>query len=78
MVMNKPYFMNKEDWFYYDEEEFFAYRLTNKAPKEAYESYKNYLDDSLKTLQIDEQDYDALLEELKKFEEQKAKELFGL
>lgn len=71
MTMNKPYFMKKEEWFYYDQEEFFAFRLTNKAPSEAYESYRNYLNDSLITLVIDEDDYNALLDEIKNFEKSK-------
>ena len=37
----KPYFMENEDWYYFDEEEW-CYRLTDKAPKEAIESYIDF------------------------------------
>ena len=36
-----PYFMTNKEWYYYDEEEE-KYKLTDKAPKEAIESYKEY------------------------------------
>ena len=32
-----PYFMTNKEWYYYDE-----YKLTDKAPKKAIESYKEY------------------------------------
>ena len=38
---NKPYFMENEDWYYWDEEAW-SYKLTDKAPKEAIESYKEF------------------------------------
>ena len=42
MVINKePYFLSNKDWHYYDEEEF-CYKLTDKATKEAIESYKEF------------------------------------
>lgn len=36
-----PYFMTNKEWYYYDEKEE-KYKLTDKAPKEAIESYKEY------------------------------------
>ena len=44
MIIDKePYFLNNKEWYYYDEEEF-CYKLTNKATKEAIESYKEFYD----------------------------------
>ena len=39
--MSKPYFMENEDWYYYDDEEG-IYKLTKKAPIEAIESYEEF------------------------------------
>lgn len=41
MIQEKPYFMNNEEWYYYDWEDM-KYKLTEKAPKEAIESYKKF------------------------------------
>ena len=41
MIQEKPYFMNNEEWYYYDWEDM-KYKLTDKAPKEAIESYKRF------------------------------------
>lgn len=41
MITNKPYFMENKEWFYFDEKEF-CYKLTDKAPKKAIESYKEF------------------------------------
>lgn len=41
MTQDKPYFMNNPEWFYFDEKEW-KYFLTNKAPKEAKESYDKF------------------------------------
>ena len=41
MIAYQPYFMENEDWYYFDEEEF-IYKLTDKAPKKARESYDEY------------------------------------
>ena len=42
MIIDKePYFLSNKDWYYYDEEEF-CYKLTDKAPKEAIESYNEF------------------------------------
>ena len=40
-LANKPYFMKNKEWYYFDEKEF-VYKLTDKAPKEAKESYKQF------------------------------------
>lgn len=41
MEIKKPYFMKKKEWYFFDEEEF-IYKLTDKATKEAIESYKEF------------------------------------
>lgn len=41
MTVPEPYFMEKKEWFYFDEDEF-CYKLTDKAPKKARESYKEF------------------------------------
>ena len=41
--MPKPYFMENKEWYYFDEENF-CYKLTDKAPKKAIESYKEFYD----------------------------------
>lgn len=38
-ILDSPYFMNNKEWYYWDEKEW-KYKLTDKAPKEAIESYK--------------------------------------
>lgn len=40
-IPEEPYFMQNKEWFYFDENEF-KYKLTEKAPKEAIESYKQF------------------------------------
>lgn len=40
-MIDMPYFMENEDWYYFDENEF-RYKLTEKAPKKARESYKQF------------------------------------
>ena len=47
---NEPYFMLNEDWYYFDEEDW-CYRLTDKAPKEAVESYTEFYSEEI---EIDE------------------------
>lgn len=37
----RPYFMNDEDWYYYDEEEE-IYKLTDEAPLMAIISYEEF------------------------------------
>ena len=38
---NVPYFMKNKDWYYWDEKAE-RFKLTNKAPKEAIESYNEW------------------------------------
>lgn len=44
MRIGKPYFMKNEKWYYFDEKAF-RYKLTDKAPKKAIESYKEWYED---------------------------------
>lgn len=37
----KPYFMKKEEWYYYDYDEL-KYKLTDKATQKAKDSYKEF------------------------------------
>lgn len=41
MTTEEPYFMKDKRWYYFDEEEF-CYKLTDEAPEEAVESYKEF------------------------------------
>ena len=41
MTTEKPYFMENSEWFYFDEHEW-KYKLTEKATKEAIESYNEF------------------------------------
>lgn len=41
MSVRMPYFMENEEWYYYDEDEE-IYKLTDKAPLEAKRSYKEF------------------------------------
>lgn len=41
MTTEKPYFMENSEWFYFDESEW-KYKLTEKATKEAIESYHEF------------------------------------
>lgn len=41
MRIPKPYFMENEEWYFFDEKED-MYKLTKEAPKEAIESYNNF------------------------------------
>lgn len=43
MTNKEPYFMSNKDWYYFDEKEF-CYKLTDKAPQKAKESYKEFYD----------------------------------
>lgn len=40
-MIEEPYFMKNEDWYYHDEEEF-RYKLTDKATGKAKESYREF------------------------------------
>lgn len=52
MDLEKPYFLTNNDWYYYDDDEG-MYKLTEKATKEAIESYNEF--------------YSLLSEEIPKF-----------
>lgn len=41
MMVEKPYFLTNEEWYYEDEEEG-IYKLTEKAPPEAVKSYREF------------------------------------
>lgn len=41
MTQEKPYFMENNKWYYFDETEF-CYKLTPEAPPEAQKSYKEF------------------------------------
>ena len=41
MTLKEPYFMKNKDWYYFDKDEF-KYRLTDKAPDKAKESYDEF------------------------------------
>ena len=41
MDVRAPYFIENEEWYYFDEEEE-IYKLTDKAPQEAIDSYNEY------------------------------------
>lgn len=40
-MQDMPYFMENEEWYYFDYEKK-RYMLTDKAPKEAIESYEDF------------------------------------
>jgi len=40
----RPYFMENEEWYYHDKDEF-CYKLTDKAPQKAIESYKEFYEE---------------------------------
>lgn len=41
MEQEKPYFLENEEWCYFDEEEW-IYKLTEKAPQKAIDSYNEF------------------------------------
>ena len=41
MMLKEPYFTKNKEWYYFDEKEF-KYKLTDKAPQEAIDSYKEF------------------------------------
>lgn len=41
MRVKEPYFMTNKDWYYFDEPNM-IYKLTNKAPQKAIDSYNEY------------------------------------
>ena len=40
-MLNEPYFVTNEDWWYYDVDEGIM-KLTDKAPQKAIDSYNEY------------------------------------
>lgn len=43
--VDMPYFFENEDWFYYDEKEE-IYKLTDKAPQKAIDSYNEFYNEN--------------------------------
>jgi len=41
MILDKPYFMENENWYFFDENEF-IYKLTDKATEKAQKSYLDF------------------------------------
>jgi len=41
MLLETPYFMTNEEWYYYSTDDY-KYHLTEKAPAEAVESYNKF------------------------------------
>ena len=41
MIPDRPFFMTNPTWYYFDEEEF-CYKLTDKAPEKAIQSYNEF------------------------------------
>ena len=41
MTLNEPYFMKNKEWYSFNEKEW-KYILTDKAPKEAVDSYNEF------------------------------------
>lgn len=54
---DKPYFMKNKEWYYYDVKSF-KYKLTDKAPKKAIDSYNEYYNQDL-------EQYDITIEDIK-------------
>lgn len=60
-MQTKPFFMNNPDWYYFDEDDW-KYRLTDRAPREARDSYEDFY---ASTEMIDIQEITELLERSK-------------
>jgi len=41
IVSEKPYFLSNSEWYYFDEVDY-CYKLTDKAPKDAVQSYNEF------------------------------------
>ena len=41
MTLPEPLFMTNEEWYYFDEKAF-CYKLTDKAPEDARQSYEEF------------------------------------
>lgn len=44
-MRDKPYFMENPDWYYFDENEW-CYKLTDAAPPDAVDSYREFYDNT--------------------------------
>lgn len=44
LIAEVPYFLENKEWYYYDEKKG-CYKLTDKAPKKAIESYNKYYEE---------------------------------
>ena len=40
-ILDRPYFMNNDEWYYWDRKEW-KYKLTDKAPQKAIDSYNEF------------------------------------
>lgn len=45
LMRDKPYFMENPDWYYFDENEW-CYKLTDAAPPDAVDSYREFYDNT--------------------------------
>lgn len=46
MQIEKPYFMENEEWYYYDDNDSErGYKLTDKAPEKAVRSYEEFYEE---------------------------------
>ena len=43
-IVERPYFMENKEWYYYDDEEG-IFKLTDKAPQKAIDSYIEFYND---------------------------------
>lgn len=41
IIDERPYFLTNKDWYYFDEEKW-CYKLTDKAPQKAIDSYNEF------------------------------------
>lgn len=53
MMRTRPYFLTNPEWYTFDEEKF-KYILTEKAPPEAIESYKEFYAEVTETVNGEE------------------------
>lgn len=70
MLLEKPYFMTNKDWYYHDPKKNRLF-LTDKAPKEAKESYDKFY------AELDEPDavfFDSILKQAEERKRQHLKE----
>lgn len=43
-MIEKPYFLENEEWYYFDEKKF-CYKLTDKATEKAKQSYQDFYEE---------------------------------